>query len=47
MMRYPREGHGLRDVGHQIDAAKRSMAWYDEHFNNLQSEQSHTTPEIN
>jgi dipeptidyl aminopeptidase/acylaminoacyl peptidase len=32
MLRYPREGHGLREVGHQIDGMNRSMAWYDEHF---------------
>jgi dipeptidyl aminopeptidase/acylaminoacyl peptidase len=32
MVLYPREGHGLREVGHQIDGMNRSMAWYDEHF---------------
>lgn len=32
MVLYPREGHGLREVGHRVDAMKRSMTWYDEHF---------------
>ena len=27
-LRYPREGHGLREPGHIVDAAKRSLAWY-------------------
>jgi dipeptidyl aminopeptidase/acylaminoacyl peptidase len=31
-LRYPREGHGLSEVKHQIDATDRSMAWYDKHF---------------
>ena len=28
MLRYPREGHGLRETGHVVDALQRSMAWY-------------------
>jgi dipeptidyl aminopeptidase/acylaminoacyl peptidase len=32
MVRYPREGHGVREVGHTIDLLDRSMAWYDRHF---------------
>ncbi len=32
MVRYPREGHGLREIPHQIDALKRAFAWYDRHF---------------
>jgi len=32
MLRYPREGHGLGETGHQVDALDRSMAWYDAHF---------------
>ncbi len=32
MVRYPREGHGVREVGHTIDLIDRSMAWYDKHF---------------
>jgi len=31
-LRYPREGHGLSEVKHQIDAADRSIAWYEKHF---------------
>ncbi|HEX5473464.1 MAG TPA: S9 family peptidase [Vicinamibacterales bacterium] len=29
---YPREGHGIREVGHQIDSLDRSIAWYARHF---------------
>jgi dipeptidyl aminopeptidase/acylaminoacyl peptidase len=29
---YPREGHGIREVPHQIDLIDRSLAWYREHF---------------
>jgi dipeptidyl aminopeptidase/acylaminoacyl peptidase len=32
MVRYPREGHGIREVGHVQDWLDRSMKWYDEHF---------------
>jgi len=31
-VRYPREGHGLGEVNHQIDWTNRSIAWYDSHF---------------
>ena len=31
-VRYPREGHGLGEVGHQIDSIDRSIAWYEKHF---------------
>lgn len=31
-LRYPREGHGLSETGHQMDLINRSMAWYDKHF---------------
>jgi dipeptidyl aminopeptidase/acylaminoacyl peptidase len=31
-LRYPREGHGLSEVKHQIDATDRSIAWYEQHF---------------
>jgi dipeptidyl aminopeptidase/acylaminoacyl peptidase len=31
-LRYPREGHGLSETKHQIDAMDRSIAWYDKHF---------------
>jgi len=32
MVRYPREGHGLREPRHVIDALERSIAWYERHF---------------
>ena len=31
-LRYPREGHGLSEVKHQIDATDRSLNWYEKHF---------------
>lgn len=31
-VRYPREGHGLREVGHMIDSINRSIDWYEKHF---------------
>jgi dipeptidyl aminopeptidase/acylaminoacyl peptidase len=33
-LRYPREGHGLTETRHQIDATDRSIAWYEKHFAN-------------
>ncbi len=33
-VRYPREGHGLQETKHVIDAWDRSLAWYDQHFVN-------------
>jgi len=32
MVRYPREGHGMRENGHIADVIERSIAWYDRHF---------------
>lgn len=32
LVRYPREGHGLRETRHQVDALDRSIAWYRRHF---------------
>jgi dipeptidyl aminopeptidase/acylaminoacyl peptidase len=32
MLRYPREGHGLRENKHIVDALDRSIEWYDRHF---------------
>jgi len=32
MIRYPREGHGLRETRHIVDAIQRSIAWYDKHL---------------
>jgi dipeptidyl aminopeptidase/acylaminoacyl peptidase len=32
MIRYPREGHGVRETKHQVDVIDRSIAWYEKHF---------------
>lgn len=32
MVRYPREGHGIRETKHAVDIIDRSLAWYDRHF---------------
>lgn len=32
MVRYPREGHGIRESAHQVDSLERSIAWYEKHF---------------
>ncbi len=32
MVRYPREGHGLREPKHQVENVERSIAWYEKHF---------------
>ncbi len=31
-VRYPREGHGVREIKHQIDLMDRSIRWYEAHF---------------
>ena len=31
-VRYPREGHGIRESGHVVDSLYRSIAWYEKHF---------------
>ena len=32
LVRYPREGHGLREGKHLVDLMDRSVAWYEKHF---------------
>jgi dipeptidyl aminopeptidase/acylaminoacyl peptidase len=32
MLRYPREGHGLREPRHVVDLMERSALWYERHF---------------
>jgi dipeptidyl aminopeptidase/acylaminoacyl peptidase len=32
LVRYPREGHGLRETGHVVDQLERSIAWYRRYF---------------
>jgi dipeptidyl aminopeptidase/acylaminoacyl peptidase len=34
MVRYPREGHGLRETKHVVDSIDRSIQWYRKHFPN-------------
>jgi dipeptidyl aminopeptidase/acylaminoacyl peptidase len=34
MVRYPREGHGIRENGHIADIINRSIDWYERHFEN-------------
>lgn len=32
MVRYPREGHGVRETAHVADSIDRSIAWYERYF---------------
>ena len=32
MVRYPREGHGLREPKHVVDLMERSRKWYEKYF---------------
>jgi dipeptidyl aminopeptidase/acylaminoacyl peptidase len=32
MVRYPREGHGIRETKHVADSIERSIAWYTKYF---------------
>jgi dipeptidyl aminopeptidase/acylaminoacyl peptidase len=32
MVRYPREGHGLREADHRVDALERTLAWFDKYL---------------
>src|SRR5262245_12558631 len=32
MVRYPREGHGIRETKHIVDSIDRSIRWYERHF---------------
>lgn len=36
-VRYPREGHGIREVKHVIDWTERSIRWHEQHFPARQS----------
>ena len=29
LVRYPREGHGLREPRHRVDTLQRTLAWFD------------------
>jgi dipeptidyl aminopeptidase/acylaminoacyl peptidase len=41
MLRYPREGHGMRETQHVADFLDRSIAWYVKHFEAAQSRRTH------
>jgi dipeptidyl aminopeptidase/acylaminoacyl peptidase len=32
MVRYPREGHGIRESKHIVDSIDRCIDWYVKHF---------------
>jgi dipeptidyl aminopeptidase/acylaminoacyl peptidase len=32
LVRYPREGHGLREPQHRVDALERTLAWFDRYL---------------
>jgi acetyl esterase/lipase len=40
MLRYPREGHGMRETQHVADFLDRSMAWYTRHFQAVPSQRT-------
>ena len=37
MVRYPREGHGIRESKHVVDSIDRSIRWYEKHFSSPKS----------
>ena len=37
-VRYPREGHGIRESGHVVDSINRAIAWYEKYFPKAQPE---------
>jgi dipeptidyl aminopeptidase/acylaminoacyl peptidase len=41
MIRYPREGHGVRETGHVVDVINRSIAWYERHFEQSGARKTH------
>ena len=40
MLRYPREGHGMRETQHIVDFLDRSMDWYTKHFQAVQPQRT-------
>ena len=32
LVRYPREGHGLRELVHRVDSLRRTIEWFDRHL---------------
>jgi dipeptidyl aminopeptidase/acylaminoacyl peptidase len=43
-VRYPREGHGIRESGHVVDSLNRSIAWYQKQF--PKSAPEHASPAV-
>lgn len=43
-VRYPREGHGIRESGHVVDSLNRAIAWYEKHFPKVAPE--HASPAV-
>ena len=39
LVRYPREGHGIRETKHIEDTITRSLAWYQKHFTTTSTSQ--------
>jgi dipeptidyl aminopeptidase/acylaminoacyl peptidase len=37
-VRYPREGHGIRESGHTVDSIQRCIAWYEKYFPKMNPE---------
>jgi dipeptidyl aminopeptidase/acylaminoacyl peptidase len=40
MLRYPREGHGMRETQHVVDFLDRSIAWYNKHFEDVRPQRT-------
>jgi dipeptidyl aminopeptidase/acylaminoacyl peptidase len=37
-VRYPREGHGIRETKHVVDSIDRGIGWYEKHFSKASTE---------
>jgi len=46
MVRYPREGHAIRESKHIVDQIARSVAWYEKHFSRVQASRNITDNHI-
>jgi len=44
MVRYPREGHGIREPGHFVDWIDRSIQWYEKYFGQVRAGRSRELP---
>ncbi len=43
-VRYPREGHGLRETAHQVDSIERAIRWYEQHFRAAKGQVTNVQP---